>query len=323
MPTRPSRTLLWSMPSLARYEVLERIAVGGMAEVFRARALGAHGFEKQLAIKRILPDLARRAEFERRFIAEAKLAVTLAHANIVQVIDFGRAGPSLFIAMELIDGPNLSSLLRWHTVRDERVPLNVALFMCMEALKGLDFAHQRGVVHRDISPSNILLSRSGEVKIADFGIAKASEVETGSTQTRNVMGKWPYMSPEQTRGEELDARSDLFSMAIVAWELATGQRLFHASDPLAMVHNVCHLAIPHASSVRSDVPPALDAVLERALHRDPTPRSSTSVTSTSWSRRGSSSPTCSPAPARQVPSQSHRRAGQNRPARSPISDPVA
>src|SRR5215467_3525726 len=141
--------------TLRRYDLLERIAVGGMAEIFRAKAHGAHGFEKTLAIKRILPDLARDAEFETRFIAEAKLAVALTHANVVQIFDFGR-------------------FLKTAAARGESVPVGAALHVAMEMCKGLDVAHARRVVHSDISPSNILLSRLGEVKIADFGIARAA-----------------------------------------------------------------------------------------------------------------------------------------------------
>src|SRR5262249_6829702 len=167
------------------------------------------------AIKRILPDLARDAEFETRFIAEAKLAVALTHANLVQIFDFGRFAGSLYIAMEYVDGPDLGRVLKAAAERCDSVPLGAAMHVAMEVCKGLDVAHARRVVHSDISPSNILLSRLGEVKIADFGIARAAaDGGPGAVggQSR-VMGKWPYMSPEQTRGEPLDARSDLFSAA--------------------------------------------------------------------------------------------------------------
>jgi serine/threonine protein kinase len=161
--------------SLERYDVLDRIAVGGMAEAFLAKAYGAHGFEKTLAIKRILPELASDPEFEDRFIAEAKVAVKLSHNNVVQVFDFGRFSGSLFIAMEYVDGLDLAALLRRLRDRGMKMPVAAAFQIAIELARGLDFAHTHGVVHRDVSPSNILLSRAGEVKIADFGIAVAAQ----------------------------------------------------------------------------------------------------------------------------------------------------
>ena len=178
----------------SRYELLDRIAVGGMAEVFRAKAFGAHGFEKTLAIKKILPELAKDPEFEDRFIAEAKLAVELSHANVVQVLDFGRFAGTLFIAMELVNGVDLSALLKFYTDRGERVPIPAAFQISIEIIRGLSFAHQNGVVHRDVSPSNILLSKAGEVKIADFGIAVAMREELAADEGR-IMGKWRYFGP--------------------------------------------------------------------------------------------------------------------------------
>jgi tRNA A-37 threonylcarbamoyl transferase component Bud32 len=263
--------------TLRRYDLLERIAVGGMAEIFRAKAHGAHGFEKTLAIKRILPDLARDAEFQNRFIAEAKVAVALTHANVVQIFDFGRFAGSLYIAMEYVDGPDLGRFLKVAAERDEAVPLGAAMHIAMEVCKGLDVAHARRVVHSDISPSNILLSRLGEVKIADFGIARAA-ADGGPAGAANgqganrVMGKWPYMSPEQTRGEPLDARSDLFSAAVVMYELFTCSKLFRGRDVEALVESVRAMVIPPASSRRPSLPPALDQVLSRALERDPARR---------------------------------------------------
>jgi eukaryotic-like serine/threonine-protein kinase len=189
--------------SLERYDVLDRIAVGGMAEVFLAKAYGAHGFEKTLAIKRILPELASDPEFAARFIAEAKVAVRLSHANVVQVFDFGRIGESLFIAMEYVDGLDLAALLKKYKDDGRHVPLPAALHIAIEIIRGLDFAHQHNVVHRDVSPSNILISRAGEVKLGDFGIAVASSPHRSNRGTgpRKVMGKWRYMSPEQARGD--------------------------------------------------------------------------------------------------------------------------
>lgn len=255
--------------SLDRYELVERIAVGGMAEVFRAKAFGAHGFEKTLAIKRILPDLARDREFEERFIAEAKVAVRLSHANVVQVLDFGRLNDSLFIAMEFVDGLDLAALLKAYVDRGEQVPIAAALHISIEISRALDFAHQHGVVHRDVSPSNILLSRAGEVKIADFGIAVAAVSEPKSRPgQRRIMGKWRYMSPEQARGDELTTASDLFSAAAVLYELFTGCKLFPGEDAQTILNNIHSMELPLASQVRAGLPPALDEVLAKALARD-------------------------------------------------------
>ncbi|HTE51065.1 MAG TPA: serine/threonine-protein kinase [Kofleriaceae bacterium] len=258
-----------------RYELVERIAVGGMAEVFRAKAYGPHGFEKVLAIKRILPGLAADPKFERRFIAEAKLAVSLSHANIVQVLDFSRFGQSLYIVMEYIDGGDLARVLQIRRERGAPVPLSAGVHVAVELLKGLDFAHRRGVVHRDVSPSNILLSRAGEVKIADFGIAQAVGFE--HSRSMRIMGKWRYMSPEQAQGEELDARSDVFSAGVVLFELLTGQRLFPGTDAEEIVRNLRTMPLPRPSLVRPDLPPEMDAPLAAALERDRAARTVTAA----------------------------------------------
>jgi tRNA A-37 threonylcarbamoyl transferase component Bud32 len=261
--------------SLERYDVVDRIAVGGMAEVFLAKAYGAHGFEKTLAIKRILPDLARDPEFEQRFIAEAKVAVKLSHTNIVQVMDFGRFAESLFIAMEYVDGLDLAALLRRYKELGARVPIPAAFQIAIEIARGLDYAHQHGVVHRDVSPSNILLSRAGEVKIADFGIAVAATARRGvaaGSGPRKVMGKWRYMSPEQARGESLDTRSDLFSAAAVMYELFTGEKLFPGDEAEDIIKNIHEMALPRASKVRDGLPARLDEILGTALARRPLDR---------------------------------------------------
>jgi tRNA A-37 threonylcarbamoyl transferase component Bud32 len=258
--------------SLERYDVLERIAVGGMAEVFLAKAYGAHGFEKTLAIKRILPELARDPEFEERFIAEAKVAVRLSHANIVQVLDFGRFAGSLFIAMEFIDGLDLSAVLRRNKDHDRLIPMPAAFQIAIEIARGLDFAHQHGVVHRDVSPSNILLSRAGEVKIGDFGIAVAARPGGPGGQVRKVMGKWRYMSPEQTRAEQVDTKSDLFSAASVMFELFTGDKLFPGDEAEDIIKNIHDMPLPKLSQMRPGLPPRLDDILHAALSRDPRER---------------------------------------------------
>ena len=259
--------------SLERYDVLDRIAVGGMAEVFLAKAYGAHGFEKTIAIKRILPDLARDPEFEARFIAEAKVAVKLSHANVVQVFDFGRIGESLFIAMEYVDGLDLAALLRKFKDEGRLVPLPAAFHIAIEIVRALDFAHQHNVVHRDVSPSNILISRAGEVKIGDFGIAVAAAPhKAGGPGLRKVMGKWRYMSPEQARGDTLDTRSDLFSAGSVLFELFTGEKLFPGEEADDIIKNIHEMPIPKASSLRPGLPSRLDEILAGPLARKPIDR---------------------------------------------------
>ncbi|MCP4446600.1 MAG: protein kinase [Myxococcales bacterium] len=255
----------------SRYELLERIAVGGMAEVFRAKAFGAHGFEKTLAIKKILPELAKDPEFEDRFIAEAKLAVELSHANVVQVLDFGRFAGTLFIAMELVNGLDLAALLKFYSDKGGRVPIPAAFQMSIEIVRGLSFAHQNGVVHRDVSPSNILLSKAGEVKIADFGIAMAMREELAADEGR-IMGKWRYMSPEQTHGAKLGETSDLFSAAVVVYEIFAGARLFPGIESAEIIENIHCMEIPKLSELRPGVPEAVDEVLAAALQRDPSQR---------------------------------------------------
>jgi serine/threonine protein kinase len=259
--------------SLERYDILDRIATGGMAEVFLAKAYGAHGFEKTIAIKRILPELARDPEFEARFIAEAKVAVKLSHANVVQVLDFGRIGESLFIAMEYVDGLDLAALIRRY--RDDKllVPLPAAFHIAIEIVRALDFAHGHGVVHRDVSPSNILISRAGEVKIGDFGIAIAAQPHrAGGPGPRKVMGKWRYMSPEQARGDTLDTRSDLFSAASVMFELFTGEKLFPGDESEDIIANIQSMVIPKAASLRPGLPSRLDEILAGPLQRKPIDR---------------------------------------------------
>ena len=259
--------------SLERYDVLDRIAVGGMAEVFLAKAYGAHGFEKTLAIKRILPELARDPEFEARFIAEAKVSVRLSHANVVQVLDFGRIGESLFIAMEYVDGLDLAAMLRKFKDEGRLVPLPAAFHIAIEIIRALDYAHQHNVVHRDVSPSNILVSRAGEVKIADFGIAVAARPHRGGGPgPKKVMGKWRYMSPEQSRGDTLDTRSDLFSAASVLYELFTGDKLFPGDEAEDIVKNIADMPIPRMAAKRSGIPSRLDDVLATALSRKPIDR---------------------------------------------------
>jgi len=230
-----------------------------------------------LAIKRILPALAADEEFVKRFIEEAKLAVELSHANIVQVFDFGRFGGSLYIAMEYVDGTDLATLLRAAERKQREVPLGTGLYIAIEISKALDYAHRktdaegvpRGIVHRDVSPSNVLVSYEGEVKLADFGIATAA---AAADTERRIMGKWRYMSPEQTAGQPLGPSSDLFSAGTVFYELFTGKRLFPGEEIPEIVRNVREMAIPPPSSARPDLPADIDHILLRALERNPAQR---------------------------------------------------
>ena len=252
-----------SPASVQRYELGERIAKGGMGEVYRAKAYGAHGFSKEVAIKRILPHLVH-PEFEQRFIAEAKLAARLSHANIVSVTDFGREGKALFIAMEYVDGIDLSTLLAERLKNQAPIPLSAAVHIAIGMCAGLDFAHEQGVLHRDVSPANVLLSTAGEVKIADFGLAKAT-AGGGPTRANRVMGKWRYMSPEQSRAEDLDRRSDLFAAAIVIHELFTGRPLFVGRTPDIVINKIRDGVFEPASAKRRDLPVAFDEILGKAL----------------------------------------------------------
>src|SRR5437868_8503372 len=236
------------LPSpFGRYTLLERLGIGGMAEVFRSKIVSSHGFEKILVIKRILPQLAADKTFVSMFIDEAKLTAQLMHPKIVQILDFGDVAGQYFIALEFIDGFDALALLRTSAQRRVRVPIPLAVFIAAEVLEALDYSHNARdmdgrpmqLVHRDISPSNIFISRRGDVKLGDFGIAHARERES-KTQAGTLKGKYGYMSPEQVVGGSLDARSDLFAVGIVLAEMLMGRRLFTATadlDVLLMVRD--------------------------------------------------------------------------------------
>ncbi len=256
------------------YHLLEKIATGGMAEVYRARVHGAMGFEKILVIKRILDTLAKDEEFKELFKVEARIAALLAHVNIVQVFELGQEGESLYIAMEYVHGIDVARLVsRSRAIGEFPVPL--ALFLCGEVLKALQFAHHYAdgdgrplhIVHCDISPQNILVSFSGEVKITDFGISRAA-IQKGNQDV--IRGKYAYMSPEQVEGKPLDGRSDLFSLGIVLYELLTGRRLFKSKSRDETLARVRRAEVPSPRAYRSEISEDLEAFLLRTLsrHRD-------------------------------------------------------
>jgi eukaryotic-like serine/threonine-protein kinase len=258
-----------------KYYLLERINVGGMAEVFRAKAYGVEGFERLVAVKRILPNIAEDAEFITMFIDEAKIAVQLNHANIAQIFDLGVVDGSYFIALEHIHGRDLRAIFERCRARGEPMPVAQACFMVMKMCEGLDYAHNKrdqagremGLVHRDVSPQNVLVSFEGEVKIIDFGIAKAAG-KVGKTQAGILKGKFGYMSPEQVRGLPIDRRSDIFSTGIVLYELLTNERLFVGESDFSTLEKVRNVEILPPSTYNRKIPDELERIVLKALAKD-------------------------------------------------------
>lgn len=263
------------------YHLLEKIATGGMAEVYRARAYGLAGFRKILVIKRVLDGLARDREFVQLFIDEAKIAVHLLHVNIVQVYELGEVNGSLYMAMEHVHGLDLSRLLARVAERSGGPPLlsvSLALFVATQVLEALRFAHARTdeagrplqIVHCDISPQNILVSYAGEVKITDFGISRAAFQARALHDV--IRGKFAYMSPEQLEGRPLDGRSDLFSLGVVLFELLTGRRLFKAATREETMARVRRAEVPSMRELQPAISADLEAFVRRALAADPDDR---------------------------------------------------
>src|SRR6266851_18983 len=263
-----------------QYEILERIDAGGMAEIFKARRSGVEGFEKIVAIKKILPHIADDEEFITMFADEAKLAAQLNHPNIVHIFDLGKieAG-GYFIAMEYVEGSDLRAILQAGREAGLPLPAPLAVFIASQVASALDYAHRRRgregrelhIVHRDVSPPNILISNEGDVKLCDFGVAKAAR-KASRTESGALKGKVPYMSPEQAWGRRLDRRSDIFSLGCVLFEMLTRQKLFRGDTDLSVLEKVRAAEVPAASSVNPEVPPSLDAILRKALAREPEER---------------------------------------------------
>lgn len=266
--------------TFGRYRLLEPLGRGGMAEVYKAKSFGVEGFEKILVIKRILPELASNQAFVDMFIHEAKLAVRLSHANIVQVFDLGKVGlpPAYYIAMEYVAGLDLASLLHGCRRRSVALPIGLCVYVAAEIAKGLDHAHRRrdeqmrplGIVHRDVSPQNVLLSWEGEVKVTDFGIAKARDImedRSDDNKVGQLKGKYSYMSPEQARGKQVDARSDIFSLGTVLYEMLAGVNPFGAATPFETLRRVQAAEFPPLELLRDDIPSELAAIVLRALSK--------------------------------------------------------
>ncbi len=263
-----------SRQKFGRYTLLERVTTGGMAEVYRAMARGAQGFSRLVAIKKILPQYADSREFQRMFVDEATIASRCNHANIAQVYDFDIHEGTPYIAMEFVEGKDLKQILRTSHSLPRPVPYPIAAYLTLEAAKGLYYVHSRressrplNIIHRDVSPQNIMLSFSGEVKIVDFGIARAAERET-ETVAGTIKGKYAYMSPEQLSGESIDHRTDVFSLGIVLWEMLTLERLFAARSQGETINNVLRRQIPEPHEVRPDIPAALSPLVMCALERN-------------------------------------------------------
>ncbi|MCA9601821.1 MAG: serine/threonine protein kinase, partial [Myxococcales bacterium] len=259
-----------------RYEALLRIGRGGMAEVFAGRVRGEAGFQKLVAVKRMLPHLADDEKFAAMFLDEARLAANISSPHVVSTLDLGRSEDgSLYLVMELIIGVTLSSLLRNAAKGAKQIPVGVAVEILAQAAQGLHDAHEArtpagtplGIVHRDVSPQNVLIGADGRARITDFGVARAMLRRTDTT-TGELKGKLAYFSPEQVSDDHIDRRSDVFALGIVAWETLTGRRLFKAENPLALLDRITNMPIPSVTKFHADVPAEVDAVVQKALERD-------------------------------------------------------
>src|ERR1041384_4496369 len=249
-----------------------------MAEVYKVKTVGIAGFEKVQALKRILPRQAREGRFIRSFIDEARIAVELTHRNIVQVFDFGKADGELFLAMGLIEGKDLGNTMMQPPAPDALPPIPIAAYIISEIASGLDYAHRKadgyggslGIVHCDVSPSNVMLSTEGDIKILDFGIARATFAS--ALERRRLRGKPRYMAPKQTIGETPSAASDEFALGIIAWELLTGLPLYRGTDLKAILEAVRRTEPPRIDQLNPKVPAEIADAVAIALRREPEAR---------------------------------------------------
>jgi serine/threonine-protein kinase len=264
-----------SMTETQRYKIVSRIAAGGMAEVYRGESAGIEGFRKKVAIKRVLPKLSQNREFIHMFLDEARLCAYLSHSKCVQVFDIGQAAGSHFIVMEYVDGADLQGVLEYLQRREQPMSVELACLIAQQVCEGLAYAHDAcdhegqplGIVHRDISPHNVLMTRHGEVKLVDFGLAKASSHLTAEEEDI-VKGKFGYLAPEVTLGQGADRRVDIFAAGILLWEMLAGRRLFKGETDLETFKQVQAAVIPDMRQIRSDVNDDVAYVLSKALARD-------------------------------------------------------
>ncbi|HEY0708965.1 MAG TPA: serine/threonine-protein kinase, partial [Polyangia bacterium] len=276
----PEESSAASPINYGQYLLLEKIGAGGMAEVFRAVRKGPEGFVRVFALKRIIPRHAESKEFVQMFCNEARLSALLNHPNLVQVYDFGEVEGSYYLAMEYLKGRTVLSVMRSLHARRRPFPAPAVAHIGRQVALGLGYAHtlqgpdgrSLGLVHRDINPSNVMLLKSGGVKVLDFGIAKAPSLATHQTQAGLVKGKLSYASPEQLKCKPLDGRSDVFALGVSLWEMLTMQKLFGGKTDYDTVTNVMTRQVKPPSAIRPDVPPALDRIIMQALERDPARR---------------------------------------------------
>jgi serine/threonine-protein kinase len=258
-----------------RYYLVDKLATGGMADVYRAVTRGVEGFRRTFVVKRILTEKASSPSFVRMFCDEARVCALLNHPNIVQVYDFGHVGGTYFLAMEYLLGKDVSSLMRVLRAAKVAVPPAIATYIAREAAIGLHHAHTLrnaagqalGIVHRDVTPSNIMLLYAGGVKLLDFGIARVGAAV--ASEGGGIKGKFGYLAPEQARSAaDIDGRADVFALGVTLWEMLAGRRLFAGKDEVETLRNVLRKEVPKPSSIRPEIPAALDAVVLRALERD-------------------------------------------------------
>ena len=265
--------------TFGKYLLLERINVGGMAEVFIAKAFGVEGFERFLAIKKILPTMAEDQEFITMFIDEARVSVQLNHANIVHIHELGKYEETYYIAMEYVAGRDLRTILERYRRRKEIMPTAQAVYVASKMCEGLDYAHRKkdargqdlSIIHRDVSPQNILVSYEGDVKVIDFGIAKAAN-RAQKTQAGILKGKFGYMSPEQVRGMPIDRRSDIFAVGVILYEMLTGEKLFVGESDFSTLEKVRNADVPLPRQFNPNIPAGLEKVVLKALAREPEDR---------------------------------------------------
>jgi len=262
-----------------RYRVVERLASGGMAEVFLAESASIEGFKKRVAIKRVLPNLSEKKRFISMFLDEARLSAHLTHSNVAQVFDIGVGDNAYFIVMEYVDGSDLKAVIDFMRKTKRALPIEVAVHIVEKVCEGLAYAHEAKntdgkhlhIVHRDVSPANVLITKYGEIKIVDFGLAKATS-QLEKSEPGIVKGKFGYLSPEATQGVEVDARADVFAAGIILWELLAQKRLFLGENDLQTVMQVRAAIIPPLAPLNTNVPQDLEKIIAKSLARDPDKR---------------------------------------------------